>query len=122
MCTACKCALMARRSSNPLPNWKQGVDPDQSGPEPEDSAAPEPSPDYSVHNADFMLMLRATRIVRQRYGIQPGDFSRWTPRHDKEAMNVLQALREGQPVQRNEYREPPQIDPWATLLPRSSSR
>jgi hypothetical protein len=67
-------------------------------------------------------MTRAVSIVRRRYGIQPGDFSRWSPRLDKEALNVLQALREGRPVQRNEYREPPQIDPWATLLPRSASR
>jgi hypothetical protein len=99
--------------------WSEGVEPAV------EPAQEQPQPfeqQLDPHSVDFLLMTRAVNIVRRRYGIQPGDFSRWSPRHDREALNVLQALREGQPVQRNEYKEPPQLDPWATLLPRSSSR
>jgi hypothetical protein len=113
---------MARRSSNPLPSWKQGIGPDQSGQEGESRPSSEPAPDYSVHSRDWMLMLRATRIVRQRYGIEAGDFSRWSPRLDKEALKVLDQLRQGKPVDRHQYIPPPPIDPFCTLIPRQASR
>jgi hypothetical protein len=112
---------MPRRSSNPLPSWKQGVDPDQSGPEIE--VKPNPfEQQLDPLGVEFLLMTRAVNIVRRRYGIEAGDFSRWTPRHDREAIKVLEALRQGKPVDRHQYIPPPPINPLDWIQVRQASR
>jgi len=49
--------------------------------------------DYSVNNAEHMLMVRAVSWVRAAYGITPWQ---WQPRHDKAALKALEALKRGE--------------------------
>ncbi len=101
--------MPARQAHDPLRgvSWQRGIEPQQEPPEQQQEQGQEIDP----HSADWMLQCRAVRIVRQRYGISPSDMSRWTARHDKEALRVLQALKQGKPVERHIHQEPPPINP-----------
>lgn len=60
--------------------------------------------DYSVHNAEWMLMLRATSIIRRKHGIDgPFAWQRNAAYYDKQAEKVYLALLEGKPLPR-QYR------------------
>ena len=85
-----------------------------------------PADALDAHSKEYQLQMRAVAITRRRYGISQSEMvTRWTPAMDKQAMAVYRKLMDGEPIPqhwRPSYREPPPIDPWATLLPRSASR
>lgn len=83
----------ARQPRNPLQAsrpWQQGTAP---APEPAEWA----EPDVAQGLMD-PLARRAVRLVRNAYGIEPGDFQRWTERHDRLALKLLQKMRLGEPL------------------------
>lgn len=107
---------MPRRDSNPLPGWQQGTAPDR-----DPAPAPAPAPaaptddtylqgDFSVYNAEYMLMLRATNWVRATYGISPWE---WRRQHDKLALQALEKLKRGEPLPESRRFTP---SPWAPDL------
>jgi hypothetical protein len=116
---------MARRSSNPLPNWKQGVDPDQSGPEIEVKPAAWSEAAANPNSKEYQLQSRSVAIVRRLNGIAPGDFSRWNDRLDRQALAVYRKLMAGEELPRHwrpQHKEPPPFDPTSWITPRQSSR
>lgn len=60
--------------------------------------------DYSVHNPEWVLMLRATSIIRRKHCIDgPFAWQRNAAYYDKQAERVYLALLEGKPLPR-QYR------------------
>ena len=104
-------------------SWRDGVEP-----APDPTPAPQqqhPEGGYGIESRDHMLMLRATRIVRQLHGIPAGDFRRWGPQHDRAARTVYAKLLAGEELPAHWYsqrKEPPPIDPFSHITPRQSSR
>lgn len=95
---------MSRYGANPLdqaPGWHQGVTPGGGAPHHHE---PEPAPELlagGIDNVAYMLMARASRIVRQRYGIKdPFAWSRNAAFYDRIAQRVYRNLQQGK-------------DPWA---------
>ena len=117
-----------RQPHDPLRGtWRAGQAPevDTPTPAPQQQQEDVDTTDYSLENVEYMLGLRATRIVRQMYGIAAGDFRRWGPQHDRAARAVLNKLMRGEELAahwRSQRKEPPPIDPWSHLVPRQSSR
>jgi hypothetical protein len=69
--------------------------------------------DYSITGKRWMMMAKATSVIRQLYGIERGDITRWGPRHDRAALAVYDRLMRGEELPehwRAQRQAPPPID------------
>lgn len=116
--------MSKREPHNPLPaTWRQGVAPEHTP-----APAPQQPQEQGIdaHSVEWGLMMRATAITRQAFGIPQSEMAiRWTERHDTFARRVLEKLRNGEAIPqhwRRSRKDPPPINPDDWIQPRQASR